>query len=49
MALLTVTHYPVRVPEGSAPWVPIRFPAGAPPELRKDCDGRHGHYQMNDS
>ena len=21
----------------------------APPELRKDCDGRHGHYQMNDS
>jgi len=24
-------------------------PTGASPELRKDCDGRHGHYQMNDS
>jgi len=23
--------------------------AGTPPEPRKDCDGRHGHYQMNDS
>ncbi|WP_314860156.1 hypothetical protein [uncultured Corynebacterium sp.] len=27
-----------RAPEGSSP-----------PEPRKDCDGRHGHYQMNDS
>jgi len=30
MALLTVTHYPVRVPEGSALRVPIRVPAGEP-------------------
>jgi len=30
MALLTVTHYPGRVPEGSALRVPIRVPAGEP-------------------
>jgi len=41
MALLTVTHYPGRIP--------IKGSVGTSPEPRKDCDGRHGHYQMNDS